>query len=168
MEHIDINFCIRCGNVLEMIVRFGAERPVCTKCDYTHFFDPKVAAAMWLTQSNKLLLVRRAIEPAKGYWTIPGGFVDAWENPAETAARECAEETGLKVIPEKLLDVVSSQHPSSGAGFVIFYRGKIMSGDLQAGDDADAVDWFSINQLPEIAFYATQIMIDRWKKGQLF
>ena len=43
-----------------------------------------------------------------------------------------------------------------------------MSGDLQAGDDADAVDWFSINQLPEIAFYATQIMIDRWKKGQLF
>ena len=79
MDHIEVNFCVRCGNVLETIERFGAKRPVCTKCDYTHFFDPKVAAAMWLTQDNKLLLVRRAIEPAKGLWTIPGGFVDAWE-----------------------------------------------------------------------------------------
>ena len=168
MQHIDVNFCVRCGNILEMIVRFGDDRPVCTQCDYTHFFDPKVAAAMWLIKNNKLLLVRRAIEPAKGCWTIPGGFVDAWENPAETASRECAEETGLEVIAEKLLDLVPSQHHSNGAGFVIFYRGKIVSGKLQAGDDADAVDWFGINQLPEIAFHATEIMINRWKKGQLF
>ena len=105
MDHIEVNFCVRCGNVLETIERFGAKRPVCTKCDYTHFFDPKVAAAMWLTQDNKLLLVRRAIEPAKGLWTIPGGFVDAWETPAETASRECNEETGLRVIETKILDL---------------------------------------------------------------
>ena len=127
----------------------------------------KVAAAMWLTQNNKLLLVRRAIEPAKGLWTIPGGFVDAWETPAETASRECAEETGLRVITSKLLDLVPNKNQSSRAGFVIFYTGQIISGDLKAGDDADAVDWFSINQLPEIAFYATQTMINRWKERQL-
>ena len=167
MDHIEVNFCVRCGNVLEKRERFGAERPVCIKCDYTHFFDPKVAAAMWLTQNNKLLLVRRAIEPAKGLWTIPGGFVDAWETPAETASRECAEETGLRVITSKLLDLVPNQNQSSRAGFVIFYTGQIISGDLKAGDDADAVDWFSINHLPEIAFYATQTMINRWKEKQL-
>ncbi|MBS60145.1 MAG: hypothetical protein CL606_02385 [Anaerolineaceae bacterium] len=167
MNHNDVNFCVRCGNGLETRERSGAKRPVCTRCDYTHFFDPKVAAAMWLTQNNMLLLVRRAIEPAKGLWTIPGGFVDAWENPAETASRECNEETGLRVIEAKLLDLVPSQNQSSRAGFVIFYTGQIISGDLKAGDDADAADWFYVNQLPEIAFDATQTMINRWKNGLL-
>ena len=48
-----------------------------------------------------------------------------------------------------------------------FVPDQIISGNLKAGDDADAVDWFSINQLPEIAFYATQTMINRWKERQL-
>ena len=65
------------------------------------------------------------------------------------------------------MDLVPNQNQSSRAGFVIFYTGQIISGNLKAGDDADAVDWFSINQLPEIAFYATQTMINRWKERQL-
>ena len=166
MDHSDVNFCMKCGNTLQMKTRFGANRPTCTSCNYTHFFDPKVAAAMWLMDQNKLLLVKRAVEPEKGLWTLPGGFVDAWEHPADTAVRECLEETGLKVQAVKMIDLVTTNYDSKGNGFIIFYTGKILSGRIKAGDDADDVAWFDINDLPTIAFDATKSIIKNWKNNQ--
>ncbi len=165
MEPAEVKYCLRCGCGLTRRRRFGTERPVCPQCDYTHFFDPKVAAAMWVEQNGRILLVRRAATPAQGLWTVPGGFVNAWENPAEAAARECAEETGLTVSASDLLELVPGLEHPGGAGFVIFYRGEITAGKLQAGDDADAVDWFGPDELPEIAFNATGVMIARWQAG---
>lgn len=122
---------------------------------------------MWLEQDGKVLLVRRAVTPERGCWTIPGGFVDAWEDPADAAARECTEETGLSVSTTELIDLVPSHDHPGGAGFVIFYRGEIKAGKMQAGDDADAVDWFAPGELPKLAFHATGIMIARWQAGNL-
>ena len=167
MEPADVQYCLRCGSGLARKYRFGANRPVCPQCDYTHFFDPKVAAAMWIERDNKVLLVRRTVSPKRGCWTVPGGFVNAWENPAEAAERECAEETGLTVYTTDLLDLVPGREHAGGAGFVIFYRGEIDTGEMQAGDDADAVDWFGPDELPEIAFNATGVMIARWQAGDL-
>ena len=167
MEPREVKYCLRCSCRLITNYRFGAERPVCPKCNYAHFFDPKVAAAMWVEKDGKILLVRRAIKPALGLWTVPGGFVNAWEDPAKAAARECSEETGLTVSPSKLLDLVPSHEYPGGAGFVIFYRGQVTSGEMQAGDDADAVGWFGPDELPNIAFEATGVMIARWHLGDL-
>ncbi len=140
---------------------------MCPECDYTHFFDPKVAAAMWLERDRKVLLVRRVARPARGRWTVPGGFVNAWEDPAKAAIRECAEETGLTVSATGLLDLVPGREHPGGADFVIFYRGKITDGELQAGDDADAVDWFGTGELPKLAFHATRVIVARWQTGNL-
>jgi 8-oxo-dGTP diphosphatase len=99
---------------------------------------------------------RRIMEPKRGLWSLPAGFVDADEDPVEAAAREVYEETGLNVEIDGLLDVIYGKEHPNGASIVILYKGKVKSGRLQAGDDVDAVDFFDPAQLPPLAFEATR------------
>ena len=135
--------------------KFGRQRAVCPNCGWIHFADPKVAAAVLLEQDGRVLLVRRVNEPFRGMWTLPAGFVDADEDPARAAERECLEETGLTVRVSAVLDVIAGREHPRGADFVIVYRGEVVSGELQAADDADQAGWFGPDELPELAFRAT-------------
>lgn len=135
---------------------YGKLRPVCTSCGRVHFIDPKVAAAVVVEQDGKILLTRRANDPQRGLWTIPGGFVDADEDPHEAAVRECAEETGLQIEITELLEIVAGREHNRGASFVIFYKGRVVGGTLRANDDADAVEFFAKDNLPELAFESTK------------
>lgn len=159
-----INFCVQCGQAMEQREAYGKVRAVCPSCGHIHFDDPKVAAAALVEQDGKILLTRRANTPRKGMWVTPGGFVDADEDPALAAVRECEEETGLKVEGVELLDIVAGREWSSGASFVIFYRAKIVGGTLIAGDDASEAAFFGPDELPEIAFESTRLMLERWKR----
>jgi ADP-ribose pyrophosphatase YjhB (NUDIX family) len=136
--------------------RFGKMRPVCPQCGWIHFTDPKVAAAALIEQDERVLLVRRINEPFRGMWTLPAGFVDAGEDPADTAARECLEETGLTVRILHVLDVIAGREHPRGADFIIVYSAQVISGELVAGDDADQAVWFERAHLPSLAFRATQ------------
>ena len=156
MANTDFNFCPRCATPVIHEQRFGAMREVCPKCGWIHFVDPKVAAAVLVIQEERVLLVRRVNEPFRDLWTLPAGFVNGGEDPAEAAARECLEETGLSVNVKRVYDIVSGREHPRGADFVIIYEAEIMSGEMQAADDADAVDWFAKNNLPSLAFRATQ------------
>jgi ADP-ribose pyrophosphatase YjhB (NUDIX family) len=121
-----------------------------------HFADPKVAAAVLLEREDgSILLVQRANDPFKGLWTLPAGFVNAGEDPALAAARECLEETGLDVKITGLIEIVSGREHARGSDFVIFYHGQVISGVLCAADDALAADWFLRANLPELAFKST-------------
>ena len=135
---------------------------MCPACGRIHFLDPKVAAAVVLAQEGKILLVRRAVEPEQGKWTLPAGFVEADEDPAEAARRECREETGLQVELLGLLDVIHGKEHSSGASIVIVYEGKIRGGEIRPSDDVDAVTFFELGALPALAFEATRVAIARW------
>lgn len=141
---------------MERQERFGKIHPVCPGCEWIHFEDPKVAAAVLVEQDGRVLLVRRVNEPYRGQWTLPAGFVDAGEDPARAAERECLEETGLSVHATRVLDVIAGREHERGADFVVAYQGKVISGALIPGDDADAVDWFARDNLPPLAFEATQ------------
>lgn len=136
--------------------RFGKIHPVCPQCAWIHFSDPKVAAAVLVEQDGRVLLVRRVNEPYRGLWTLPAGFVDAGEDPARAAERECLEETGLSVRVKRVLDVIAGREHERGADFIIAYQGEVVSGTLSPGDDADAVDWFTRDKLPPLAFKATR------------
>jgi len=151
-----IKFCPRCGAPLTHQVLFGKIRPVCPQCEWIHFEDPKVAAAVLVEQDGRILLVRRVNEPYRGLWTLPAGFIDAGEDPARAAERECLEETGLSVHVKRVLDVVAGKEHERGADFVIAYQGEVISGTMSPGDDADAVEWFVRNDLPPLAFEATK------------
>jgi ADP-ribose pyrophosphatase YjhB (NUDIX family) len=157
-----INFCPRCGTPVTLQERFGKLHPVCPQCEWIHFEDPKVAAAVLVEQEGRVLLVRRVNEPQRGLWTLPAGFIDAGEDPARAAERECLEETSLSVRVTRVLDVIAGREHERGADFVIVYRAEILGGTLSPNDDADAVEWFEYNKLPPLAFTATQkVLADR-------
>jgi 8-oxo-dGTP diphosphatase len=124
-----------------------------------YFADPKVAAGILVEQDGKVLLVRRINEPFKGLWTLPAGFVDADEDPARAAERECLEETGLSVRVTGLLDIRWGREHPRGADFVIFFSGQVTGGVLQPGDDAEEAAWFERDHLPRLAFKSTQFIL---------
>jgi ADP-ribose pyrophosphatase YjhB (NUDIX family) len=156
MAHTDYKFCPRCGSAMSNEEKFGMVRPVCPGCGWIHFVDPKVAAAVLIEHEGTVLLVRRSNEPFRGLWTLPAGFVNGGEDPAEAAARECLEETGLSVRVTRVFDIVAGKEHPRGADFVIVYLAELLGGELRPDDDADAVEWFSLSALPPLAFRATQ------------
>lgn len=156
MANTEYKFCPRCATQLNKEERFGKIRPVCPNCGWIHFVDPKVAAAVLLIKDDRVLLVRRVNEPFRGMWTLPAGFVNGGEDPAEAAERECLEETGLSVRVKRVYDIVSGREHPRGADFVIVYEVEILGGEMRASDDADAVEWFERGNLPPLAFLATK------------
>ena len=145
-----------CGASLETRLLFGRERLFCPACGWIHFGDPKVAAAVLVERDGQVLLTQRANEPFQGYWTLPAGFVDADEDPARAAERECLEETGLVVRVGELLELISGREHQSGADIALIYRAELVGGELQSGDDARGAAFFSRSELPPLAFRSTK------------
>jgi ADP-ribose pyrophosphatase YjhB (NUDIX family) len=155
----EVNFCPRCGSALTQAERFGRLRPVCPACGWIYFADPKVAAAVLLEQDDRVLLVRRANDPARGLWTLPAGFVDAGEDPARAAERECLEETGLTVEVTGLMEVLFGLEHPRGAHILIVYHAHLISGELAAHDDVDRAAFFPRDGLPPLAFSTTRRLL---------
>jgi 8-oxo-dGTP diphosphatase len=156
-----IKFCPRCGTEVIREYKFGMTRPICPQCGWIYFVDPKVAAAVLIEQDSRVLLVRRANEPYQGLWTLPAGFIDGGEDPALAAVRECLEETGLSVRVIRVVDVIAGREHDRGADFIIVYQAEIISGELIPADDADAAEWFYRDQLPPLAFKATEKVLKK-------
>lgn len=156
-----VRFCLGCGGV--MVTRQVGDRPrrVCRSCSWTYYPDPKVGVGVLVLRADTLLLVRRAMAPERGRWALPAGFVDAGEDPRNTAAREALEETGLVVEVGELVDLY---HNPAGAGASLFllYRARVVRGELRAGDDAADARFFDRTQLPELAFPSTVDVVRRW------
>jgi ADP-ribose pyrophosphatase YjhB (NUDIX family) len=153
-------FCPQCGHAMTDALKNGKLHRTCSHCGYIHFNDPKVAAAVVLEQDGRLLLVRRGVDPQKGLWALPAGYVDYGEDPQSAAVREVAEETGLVISMVHLLDVLFD-----GVIIVILYAGTVNGGTLTASDDVDEVRWFNPSELPpqhELAFRSTQWVVSSW------
>lgn len=146
---------------------FGKPRAACPACGWIHFEDPKVAATVLVEQDGQVLLVQRVNEPGVGLWTLPAGFIDAREDPARAAERECLEETGLVVAVTRLLGIVPGREHPNGADMVIAYRAHITGGSLHASDDAGAAAFFPRAALPPLAFRATRVVLGL-EEGELF
>lgn len=155
-----IQFCPRCGSNLVLQFHSGKLRPSCPNCEWIYFPDPKVAVAVLLKKTDQVLLVQRMYDPQKGHWTLPSGFVDAGEDPMEAARRECLEETGLHIGDIRLVDVLFSQEHPRGASILIIYQAEIMAGELKSGDDANQAAFFSIGDLPPLAFASTYKILE--------
>jgi len=137
----------------------GEVRPTCPNCGWVYYEDPKVAAGVVVLKDEHILLVRRVIEPYARQWTIPAGFVNAYEDPAEAAVRECREETGLLVELDDLHEMLTGREHPRGSDILLVYRARVTGGDLRAADDADEAAWFPLDDLPELAFNSTKKVI---------
>ena len=156
----EAQFCIRCGSPLDKKNVFGRLRPVCSQCGWVLFPDPKVAVAAIAELDHKILLVRRTNEPSKGKWSLPAGFMDAGETPDSAIVRECFEETGLHVHVKKFHKLISGKTHPNGSDLLLIYLVEVVSGKLEAGDDADEAKFFALHQLPPLAFENMNDLID--------
>jgi ADP-ribose pyrophosphatase YjhB (NUDIX family) len=154
-----VNFCVQCGAPVVRRVLFGMERATCPHCGWIHFEDPKVAVAVVIEENGYVLLTQRANEPFQGWWSLPAGFVNAHEDPTQAAIRECLEETGLHIEICELIGVVAGREHDRGADIVIAYRGKVIGGDLAAGDDASGAAFFPLTDLPQLVFRASRVVL---------
>lgn len=145
-----------------METRLVGDRPRrrCVDCGFVFYTDPKVGVGVMVVEDDRLLLVRRSMEPGRGKWSIPAGYVDHGEDPAAAAAREAHEETGLVVRVTGLVGVYHNPPGEGGASIFILYRAERIGGDLCAGDDADEAAFFALDALPELAFASTRAAID--------
>lgn len=133
----------------------GKDRPTCPACGFVAYPDPKVAAGTIPVQGGRLLLVQRAIEPARGKWTFPGGYMDRGETVEGAAIRETCEETGLAVTLAGLLGVYS--YPTSPV-VVIVYAARVAGGALQVSDECLDARFFAAAEIPwsDLAFPSTR------------
>lgn len=159
--HQSVKFCPICASPLVIRTQMGEDRPSCPACGWVHYEDPKVATGVLVVMENQLLLVRRVMEPLIGHWSIPAGFVNAFEDPREAALRECREETGLEIRLCGLFDVFYGREHPRGSDILLVYRAEVTGGTLTAADDADEVGWFSLNDLPPLAFESTRKILAR-------
>ncbi|MBN1995278.1 MAG: NUDIX hydrolase [Anaerolineae bacterium] len=157
-------YCPRCRT--EMVDReaFGRVRRVCPECRFIQFIDPKVGASVLAEREGRVVLVRRKIDPARGSWCLPGGFMEMGETPQEAARRECREETGLDVEILDLIDVYYYQD-FRGGGISIIYHGLVTGGDIQPGDDVSTAGFFGPDELPKnIVFKSNLQALAAWQE----
>ena len=156
----DDRFCPSCASPLEEKDVDGHLRPVCTECGRTIFYDPKVSAICIVERGDKLLLVKRGNEPGYGLWSLPGGYVDRGEVVEAAAAREVWEETGLTVEIDRLVGLFSeSGNPVMVAAFAATETG----GHLTTGPETLDLGFFSLDDLPPLAFPRDEQIWARWR-----
>jgi len=155
-QEYKFRFCPVCGSGLKsMVVKNGEpERLVCSNCQYIFYLDPKVVACSIVEIDNRIVLLKRGIQPEKGKWVIPGGYVDRGEEVKAAALRETQEECGLKIRIKDLLGVYSYPHRLA---VVVVYVCEHVSGDLLVGDETQEVKLCAPDEIPweELAFPST-------------
>lgn len=154
-------FCPKCGGRLGYKKMDDRPRLICGQCSYVLYENPVVGVAGIVLKNNKILLGRRAAgSTCPGLWCIPCGYVEYDEDVHDAVRREVLEETGLKVEIERVYTVRSNWHNPEIHTVGIWFLTHIVEGELSPGDDIDAVEFFSLDQLPPLAFPTDRSVID--------
>lgn len=122
-------FCIQCGLQLQKKAIDGRERFFCSKCSWIFYKNPlPVAVAICYNEEGQLLIIQRGIEPNKGKWSLPGGFLEQGETPEQGCLRELYEETGVSGHIRSNIGTGYSQ--SELYGSIIFLYYSVMAKDI--------------------------------------
>lgn len=159
-------FCSVCGGKLSS--KDG--NLSCTRCPFVNYQNPRPTVSAIILHKNKLLLAKRRTKPFKGWWDLPGGFIDKGETPEKALQRELREEMGLTAGIKFFFGVYHGTYPSSRDPFYVLsfvYIVKPKSGDVRVIDkeELSGVQWFPKKELPKkIAFDSNQRVIKDFVK----
>jgi ADP-ribose pyrophosphatase YjhB (NUDIX family) len=164
----EYTFCPHCAARLERRELGGRSRMVCDACGFVHWRNPAVGAAVLVFDDvRRVLLVRRAAGATRaGAWSVPAGFVDYGEDVRAAAARELEEETGLIADIGEVAYVASNFHDPAKLTVGVWFWGSVVGGRLEPGDDADAAEFFSLDDLPVLAFETDRELLARLRDAE--
>jgi ADP-ribose pyrophosphatase YjhB (NUDIX family) len=148
-----MKFCSQCGGAIEQRIPEGDDRHryVCVTCEVIHYVNPRVIVGCLPAHEDKVLLCKRAIEPRRGLWTLPAGFMENGETTAAGAARETWEEARARVSDMHLYRVFDVPHINQ---VYMFYRCSLDDGRFGVGPESTETLLYSQEDIPwgEIAF----------------
>lgn len=126
-------------------------RDICDRCGFIHYVNPKVVVGSVVLHEGRILMCRRAIEPRKGFWTLPAGFMEQGETAEEGARREAREEANAEIVLKDLLAVYSIPRI---AQVQLMYRAELAHPTFSAGEESLEVALFGWDEIPweELAF----------------
>jgi CTP:molybdopterin cytidylyltransferase MocA/ADP-ribose pyrophosphatase YjhB (NUDIX family) len=157
------HYCPRCSGrlTLQPTEPEGKSQRVCTVCGFILYLNPKLVSCTVPMLNGKLLLVRRSIEPCRGLWTIPGGYVDLGESTQEAAVRETLEEAGVRVTLGKLVGVYSYPHQPQ---VIVVYQAECPETPPIPGVETQEARYFSPEEIPwdRLAFRSTSDALRDW------
>jgi len=158
-----MNFCSHCGQPVTLAVPAGDHLPryVCAGCGTVHYQNPKIVAGCVPEHEGRILLCRRAIEPRRGYWTIPAGFMENGETTQDAARRESIEEAMAEVEVGSLLAVVHVLHADQ---VHVMFRARLPRPEFGAGAESLEVALVDEADIPwqEIAFRSVDFALRRY------
>ncbi len=137
------------------------EREICNHCGLIDYVNPKIIAGVVATWEDKILMCKRAIEPRKGFWTLPAGFMEQRETTAQGAAREAMEEAGADIETGALIGIYNVERISQ---VQMFYRGVLRNPNIAAGPESQEVALLAWDEIPwdELAFPAVYYALQHW------
>jgi ADP-ribose pyrophosphatase YjhB (NUDIX family) len=159
-----LNFCSNCGTRLD----FGAvagehrDRLSCPSCGHIAYVNPRlVVTTLPLTDDGRVVLLRRGIEPGRGQWAQPGGFLEVDETVHQAAIRETWEETRLIVEPG---DIIGLYTRLEAAVVTIVFEARIVAGEAQPTPEALEISSFAPADIPwsGLAFRTTTWALRDW------
>lgn len=162
-----IKHCSLCGDELKITKIDGVNRKKCQSCEFINFNNPKPAVAAMIIKDRKMLLVKRAIDPHRGKWQIPGGFVESGENLEDGLKREIKEELGVDI---EILDYLESFGDGYSYGVPeektvnIYFIVKIKNGQLKNDHENQEIKFFDLNKLPPVCFKNNRLAIESYQK----
>ncbi len=144
-----MTYCPRCGRKLGGKFDGGRERPACLAegCGFIHYGDSSIGCGGVVIRDNKVLLIQRGINPNRGAWQIPGGYVEADEEILTAVEREVLEEAG---IVARVSDVVGVRHSigAPNANVYVVFRLDPISGEPRFdGEETIAAGYFSLEEI---------------------
>jgi ADP-ribose pyrophosphatase YjhB (NUDIX family) len=159
-----LNFCSRCGTELAFGPIEGEDRDrlACPGCGHIAYVNPRlVVTTIPITDDGDVVLLRRGIEPGRGAWAQPGGFLEVDETLTEGAIRETWEETGLLVEPGELIGLYTRLE---AAVVVLAFEARITGGEQQLTPEALEIRTFRPDAIPwsGIAFATTTWALRDW------
>jgi len=163
-----LNFCSRCGTALQFGAIDGEDRDrlSCPSCGHITYVNPRlVVTTLPVTADGEVVLLRRGIEPGRGAWAQPGGFLEVDETVHQAAIRETYEETGLTVELGGLIGVYS--YPGAPVAVVV-YRARVLGGTITVCHECDQVEWVAPDAIPwaDLAFPSTTAALRDFLAGR--
>lgn len=158
-----MNYCSHCGAPVALQIPAGdhRQRHVCAACGTVHYQNPKIVAGCVVEHEGRILLCRRAIEPRRGFWTIPAGFMENDETLQQAAARECLEEALAEVEIGDLCAVVHVLHAHQ---VHVMFRAGLPQPAFGVGEESLEVRLCTEAEIPwdEIAFPSVGFALRRY------